>query len=402
MKKKIILYIIVLALIGLSAGLVEQIFANYWKEVFDFDAQRRGYMEIPRELPGVLMVFIIAGLSFLSDMKIKIIAQILAFGAGMYLAVANPVYYAMIIAVFVYQMGTHINMAVRNSVEISLTDGQNIGSKLGTFRAVSVAFTMISSGIVYIGFETGFFRWDSKIILPFLIGSVLVFIATIIMIYLNKIHKMPAKEKKVQFVFKKKYKFYYTLVILYGVQKQVLLVYGPWVLVDLLGIEVSKMALLTMIGSGVGIFFLPFIGKITDKYGIKKVFYIDAYSFILIYAVYAVMVTGFVLEFIPTSGWPVYTLFIVVILDKMSSQVGMARTVYLKKIIDCNDDFTPTVSLGVTLDHVVTIIAGVIGGIVWISFGPQYIFYFAILISLINLYVAVVVKDPDKQLSEVK
>ena len=47
-----------------------------------------------------------------------------------------------------------------------------------------------------------------------------------------------------------------------------------------------------------------------------------------------------------------------------------------------------------TLSH---LIVGVLGGVLWVTFGAQYIFYTVAALSLVNLYVAVVVKESRRQ-----
>ena len=51
---------------------------------------------------------------------------------------------------------------------------------------------------------------------------------------------------------KKEYTFYYILAVLHGVQKQIMIVFGPWVLIDILGRQADTMALLGIISSGKG------------------------------------------------------------------------------------------------------------------------------------------------------
>jgi len=48
------------------------------------------------------------------------------------------------------------------------------------------------------------------------------------------------------------------------------------------------------------------------------------------------------------------------------------------------------------MDRVVSIIVGVTGGVAWITFGSQYIFYAVAALSLVNLVVAIRVKEPGK------
>ena len=48
------------------------------------------------------------------------------------------------------------------------------------------------------------------------------------------------------------------------------------------------------------------------------------------------------------------------------------------------------------MDHMVSILVGITGGIAWVTFGSHYIFYAVATLSLVNLAVAILVKDPRK------
>ena len=167
-----------------------------------------------------------------------------------------------------------------------------------------------------------------------------------------------------------------------------MLVYGPWVFIDLLNKPVETIAILAILGSFVGIFFIPALGKWLDKFGVKKLLYADALSFIVVYAIYGLLSQGYASGALAKVGFPLFLGYALFIVDRMSTHLGIVRTVYLKKIAVDAKDITPTISLGLTLDHLVSIIAAFIGGIVWIKYGPQYIFYLVSFFSLVNLYVA--------------
>jgi len=102
-------------------------------------------------------------------------------------------------------------------------------------------------------------------------------------------------------------------------------------------------------------YFIPFIGRLIDKIGVKKVLYFDALSFIFVYISYGLLVYGLVSGYVPKSGIYVSIAYSIVIIDKMSSQMGMARTIYLKDILVKRSDFTPSMSLGMSMDHTVSI-----------------------------------------------
>lgn len=100
--------------------------------------------------------------------------------------------------------------------------------------------------------------------------------------------------------------------------------------------------MLTVIGSFIGIFFIPAVGKLMDKYGVKKMLYFDALSFIGVYFIYGLLSMGYVDGSLKTVGFGVSLLaYIIFIIDRMSTQMGIVRTVYLRKIAVVPEDVTP-------------------------------------------------------------
>jgi predicted MFS family arabinose efflux permease len=117
--------------------------------------------------------------------------------------------------------------------------------------------------------------------------------------------------------------------------------------------------------------------------------YADALSFIGVYALYGLVSGGYASGALATVGWPVLLAYVVFVFDRMSTQMSLVRTVYLRTIAVDPADVTATLSLGISMDHVVSILCAYAGGIVWTLWGPQYVFYLAAALSFVNLYVAV-------------
>jgi predicted MFS family arabinose efflux permease len=165
----------------------------------------------------------------------------------------------------------------------------------------------------------------------------------------------------------------------------------------------KNITILGIIGSFIGIFFIPALGRWLDRYGIRKMLYADALSFIGVYVVYGFLASGFSMGFLGRAGIPVMITFALFVLDRMSMQMGMIKIIYLRSIAVKESDITPTLSLGISMDHIVSIICAYIGGVVWTSFGPQYIFFFAAGLSVINLVVAkvAVIKEKAGSVEEV-
>jgi hypothetical protein len=80
----------------------------------------------------------------------------------------------------------------------------------------------------------------------------------------------------------------------------------------------------------------------------------------------------------------------------MIFSVGMARSTYMKKIALQSDHIQPALTAAVTIDHVFSITAALVGGIIWSKFGFQYVFLFGMVIAIINFFVALRVRVPQK------
>jgi MFS family permease len=153
------------------------------------------------------------------------------------------------------------------------------------------------------------------------------------------------------------------------------------------------MSLLIIASSFLGIFFLNALGRLIDRFGIKKIMYLDALTFIFIYIIYGFVVWGITSSVLPSSGWPVMTIYILFVADRLSMQIGVVKSVYLRSIAVSLDEVTPTLSAGTSLDHVCAILAAQLSGVIWTYIGPQWVFFMAAFFSLGNLFVAWRVKE---------
>jgi len=383
------IYFAVISITALGLALSNDVMSNYFKEAYNVTPYQRGLIEFPRELPGMILIFVVAGLSFLSDIKISIIAQILSIFGLLALGILSPSFSFMLIFVFINSLGMHLFFPMQDSIGMSLAEPEALGKRMGQYKGVATAFQMVGAGFVFLAFRLKLFSFETDTKWIFIVSAILFMIVVILLVYLNKaMHVEGSHPQKVKFIFRKEYKYYYTLVILFGAQKQMMIVYGPWVLIELLGKRTETIALLGMVGMFIGIFFIPALGRWLDRFGVKKLLYADGLSFIIVYIFYGLLSSGYVSGSLGKTGIPVFLAYALFILDRMSTQMGIVRTVYLKKIAVDVSDITPTLSLGISMDHIMSITFGVLGGIVWMNFGPQYIFYLAAALSFINIYVA--------------
>ena len=388
-------YFVILALSALALGFSSDVTSNYFKDAYQVTPYQRGLIEFPRELPGILTTFIVAILAGFSDIRLAILAQALSFIGITVLGFSTPTFQFMTLFLFVNSLGQHLFMPLQDSIGMNLVKKENLGTRMGQFKGVSTAFQMIAAIIVFFGFRFGFFSFVTPVKWIFVVAAGLLAAVIVVFISLDRSLKNErVTHERTRFVIRKEYRLYYALVIMFGVQKQIMIVYGPWVIIELLGKKADTLAVLGIIGAFCGIFFIPALGRALDRFGIKAMLYADALSFIGVYILYGLVAGGYASGSLPTIGWTAFLAYGVFIIDRMSTQMGIIRTVYLRTIAVDPKDVTPTLSLGMSMDHIVSITCAYGGGVVWMLWGPQYIFYLAATLSLVNLFVAIRVKLP--------
>lgn len=403
-RRSVILYMVVLALAALGAGLSDTVLSNYFKDAYQVTALQRGLIEIPREIPGFIGVFIVSWLAFLGDLRIAILAQTLMVIGLLLLGLLTPAFSVMLVFIFIHSLGGHLWYPLQDTLGLHLIrDNGTAGKLIGRFKGISTAFGMVAGIIVYIGFRSNLFSFTTPVKTIFIIAMVLFSAVLFFLFLLNR--QMPderatgqadetlnrrfgLKSRRIRLVFHREYRFYYALAIVFGVQKQIMFVFAPWVLIDLLEKKADTLALLTIAGSFIGIFFIPALGRWVDRFGIKKMLYVDAFSFIMVYILYGLISAGFHTGFLAKTGLPVILAFILFVIDRMSMQMGLIRSLYLRNIAIRPEDIAPTLTLGQSMDHVVSITCAALGGLVWSIWGPQYVFFLAALLSVINYIVA--------------
>lgn len=396
-KKDLILFFVVIATVNLAIGFSDGLFSNYFKDVYNTDGFQRGLIEFPRELPGVIVFFLISAIAFLGDITIAMIAQAAAAFGLIVLGLVTPSFGVMLFFLFIYSLGMHLYMPLNDSIAMSLSEKDQLGKRMGQVAGIRFAFLTIAGLLVFFLFRFGVFSFQSNIKWTFIVAAAFYVVALLLLVKLKRdVGQMRTKREKPKFIFRKEYKFYYMLAVVFGVQKQVMIVFGPWVLIETLGQRVDTIVLLGIIASTCGMFLMPQIGKWIDRFGVKKLLYVDALSFIFVYLCYGALTQFFNTGVLAKVGLPVLLTCALFVIDRLSSQMGIIRTVYLKSIALSDAEVTPTLSLAMTMDHVVSIIVGITGGVAWITFGSQYIFYTVAALSFINLAVAILVKEPRK------
>ncbi|MCK5036583.1 MAG: MFS transporter, partial [Candidatus Sabulitectum sp.] len=181
-----------------------------------------------------------------------------------------------------------------------------------------------------------------------------------------------------RFVFRKKYRLFYALCMLFGARKQIFLTFAPWLLVSVYHQKAPQLALAMGASALIGIFLKPVFGKLIDKLGERTILMADAALILLLSTAYAVIPQ------IAGPGIALALLYCFFVMDELLFSLSMARTTYLSRIVENKSEMVPTIGLGGTIDHIVSMAVPVIGGILWMKVGPWSVFAMAGLVAAIT------------------
>lgn len=373
------LFLIVGLFTGIAGGINSTVFNNFLSDVYKLSASSRGIVEFPRELPGALIIIVLALLSFLGDIKMAIVGMCFASLGMLGLGLFSPTFATMLLWMMILSLGTHIFMPLSAGIGMNLSDKKQYGVRLGRFNAYNLVATIIGYSIVWFGFK--YLGLTYK--LAFLIASVFYIFAAF---FLAQMNSRKPKTNKVKFVFRKKYRLFYILSIVNGARKQIFLTFAPWVLIQVYHLNPPTFAILGFIVATLSILTRTAVGNAIDIKGERFVLSLEAIVLIIICIGYA-----FAADALP-SGIAVIVISACYIIDNSMSVVEMARSTYVKKIAVYPEDVIPTLSTGTSLDHVVAMTIPFFGGLLWASLGYKYVFLFAALIAIINLFLSSKIK----------
>ncbi|MDD4081561.1 MAG: MFS transporter [Eubacteriales bacterium] len=384
-----LLFFILISAAALGNGMSDSVYSNYFKEAYNVTATQRAFIELPRELPGLLCALIIASLSMLGDIKISVIAQALSCLGLVALGLFTPSYGVMLIFLFINSMGMHLFLPLSESIGMALAEPGRVGRRFGQYASLKMVFGFFAGLIVFFGFRLGWFSFMAPVNLLFLLGAGAFGIAIIAAaLLLKRETALKPVRRKTRLAFRRQYRFYYLLAMLHGVQKQIAYVFGGWVIVDILLKRADIMSLLLITVSFISIFFMRAVGRWLDRFGIKRMMYVNALAYIGIYTFYGFIVWGITSKVLPGAGWPVLAVYALFVLDRLSDQIGVVKSLYLKQIAVNKEEITNALSTGISLDHVVSILAAQLSGFIWTVWGPQWVFFLAGFFSLGNLFIA--------------
>jgi len=367
---------------GLAYGLYKGMLDNFLAEVVKMGEMDRGITEFFRELPGVMLVLILAVFYMLSaETLYKAGAMIMLLGMGMH-AVLPATKVLATVAICTYSLGEHIQLGMKSSLIMGYAKKDSGGEALGMQSAINQIGTL--AGYLVIVAVFSFVAQDQPYRLFFALAAALVGVSAVCSLRIKGASAPDATKRR--FYFHKKYTKYYMLEMFYGARKQVFFTFGPYVLILFYQANAAMISLLFAVSAIACFIASPIVGRIIDKLGYKVVMVADTIILVGVCLCY-----GFAHRIFPKD-----VAFIVCcvnyVLDAVISLGSMASNVYVKDLSDSQEEMKATISTGVSINHLITIFIALFGGWIWETLGMEMLFIASAVLGLCNSAYALTIK----------
>jgi predicted MFS family arabinose efflux permease len=376
-----LLFVTAAILYAFAQSAVNSVFNNFLNDTYSIGDFQRGLLELPREMPGFLVVFVSALLYLMSSRRLAALANLLA-GLGIAgIALFSARYGVMLAWLFLFSVGQHLFMPLVQSITMEFADEGKAGRRLGQITGASNLAGIGGSLLILIGFRSlGFgFRTAFFIAAGGLLAAAL---------FLRAMQADRHPVTRTRFVVRREYKLFYWLNILFGTRKQIFLTFSPWVLVTIFKQPTQTVASLLFAGGLIGIVFNPLLGRAIDRLGERFILMAEAVVLVLVCVGYGFSRRLFAEHTAMLVAWACF------VVDQLLMSVGMARATYLKKIAVQPGDVSQTLMMGVSIDHLFSIIVASLGGLIWVRLGYEYVFLLGAIIACVNLVSASRVRIP--------
>ena len=393
---RFVLVIGAFALFAAGLTMFEINFPHYLRGRFQMGAGFRSFLEFPRESQGFAVVFYAVLLGAATERRLfGLAATITAVGmtalallpprvipdsvAG--LAPALP----LIGLMMVHSAGMHLAMVMEQSIVIESGGLDGAGRRLGwvafwrTIAALVAALAILVIGKL---FDVGYRPY-------FIAGAALSLAAAVLIMAATRGHPS-ARGTRRRLRFERRFSRYYLLCALFGARKQVFITFALWALVTVYEQPLSTVALLWFVFSAAGLVTQPLIGAVIDRVGPRLTLTVDALILLVVCLLY-----GFA-EHLFTPGVAIVVVGATYVLDHLLFFAGSARAVYAGSVAR-GSDLSPTLSMGVTIDHVFSMSVPLAGGVLWKAFGYESVFLAAALIAVATAVVAAGIRVPTAQ-----
>ena len=326
------------ALLGWTA-----LYTNFAVEVAGLTGEQNGIVHAVREVPGLFSVAVLLLFYVMSEIAVTSVSIIIC-GLGVVATGFFPSFEGILLCTFILSTGFHFFEATNQSLTLQYFSLSEAPVVIGRLRAATAAGSFLMGLAILLLAGAFEFRW-----LFILAGSVSVAAGIWAVFQKPGVQGLPPQRKGM--VLKAKYWLFYLLTGLSGARRVIVSVFAVFLMVEHFGLSLREMSLLLLGGHLINWIVNPYIGRIINAYGEKRLLLIK-------YLCIIGLCLGYV--FCP-HAWMAAALYIC---DQLLFCFTISIRTFFQKIAD-TEDIAPSMAVGVTVNHIAAVAVPVAGGMLW-------------------------------------
>jgi len=360
------------ACVGATMAFQMGLNTNFLVEEIGVSGFEQGLLEAVRESCGVVAFGVLAILAgFAEPLVGAAMLLLLAGGLAAYAGVHS--YWVVVLLSVVWSQGLHVWMPLPQSMTLALAEPGRTGHRLGQIGAAGSAGWGLGLGAALL---LGYLGVSMRPM--YLVAGGAAALGAAACLGIDRQVKTPGP----RLVFSRRYRLYYLLCFLEGWRKQIFICFAGFLLVKVHAVKLPVILGLFAVVQVISFFAAPRVGRLIDRLGERRILVVYFATLIAVFLGYALIPNLYVL----------YALFVV---DGVVWTLAMALTTYVNRIAPPSEH-TPTLSMGVAMNHVAAVAMPLAGGVLW-RYNYRWTFALGALAAAISI--AVALRVPKRQLA---
>lgn len=346
-----------------NLGINQSVSINFFSEELNLAGLQMGYYTAGHETAGFFLVAFAALTVRVPAVRMAAIALfITGIGYGAYSIVDS--FGELLFWAILGSLGFHSFTQLYYLLAMGLADEGYEGRVLGRLQSVGSAGTLVAMLLalvltVNIGYRN-----------IFVMSGIIVALGGVALLFVPPNPKMVRQQG---FVFKRRYWLYYLLNLLDGCRFEIFSTFAIFALVDAYGVDVQTIVMLMIANAILTWAAAPIIGAWVDKSGERVVLTATYIGHVVVFVGFAVLQN-------------VYLLFAMYLGYRVLDVARLAINTYLKKVCE-PADLSPSLAMGVTMNHAAAVVIPITGGMLWQTFGYQVSFLFGAFFVFLSVLV---------------
>jgi MFS family permease len=354
-SRELIMLAVAVFFMRFGEGLLGGARTNFFVDTLGLTSGQVLWLEGIREIPGLALMFI-AALTMRLPLSRRAAVAVIIMGLGYGAFVLVQSYTALLLVAVLASLGMHMYMPLHSALGMCLATKETSGRVMGVLASVGSLAGIVGMGGVFVisslAQEMSLRTW-------YMLGALVILGAAVLMLRLPK-YVGYTQKKPPRMLLSPRYWLYYVLTFFEGSRKEVLGTFGTLVLVEQYGLRVWQISALLVTSAVINFVLAPRLGWLLDRYGERTMLSVS-------YIILALCCLAF--AFVSQ----VWMLALVLITIKLFIVLGMGLSTYVNRIAP-EEELTPTLSAGISINHVTSVAMPIVAGALLPLIGYQGIF----------------------------